>query len=58
MINKFKIFMKKRKIGKTITGLDPFAVVKLQRKSRQLSKDLKNPKFRAKAKLKDYKGVL
>ena len=50
--------MKKRKVAKTITGLDPFAAVKIQRKRKQFSKDLKNPKFRAKAKLKDYKGVL
>jgi len=58
VINKFKLFMKKRKVAKTITGLDPFAAVKIQRKRKQFSKDLKNPKFRAKAKLMDYKEVL
>ena len=41
-----------------IDKLSPKTVMKIQRKRKQFSKDLKNPKFRAKAKLKDYKGVL
>jgi len=41
-----------------IDKLSPETVMKLQRKRKQFSKNLKNPKFRAKAKLKDYKEVL
>ena len=41
-----------------IDKLSPETVMKLQRKRKQFSIDLKNPKFRAKAKLKDYKEVL
>ena len=41
-----------------IDKLSPKTVIKIQRKRKQFSKDLKNPKFIAKAKLKDYKGVL
>ena len=40
-----------------IDRLDPKAMLKIQRKRKQFSKDLKNPKCRAKAKLKDYKEV-
>ena len=41
-----------------IDKLSPKTVMKIQRRRKQFSKDLKNPKFRAKAKLKDYKEVL
>ena len=41
-----------------IDKLSPKTVMKIQRKRKQFSKDLNNPKFRAKAKLKDYKEVL
>ena len=41
-----------------IDKLSPKTVMKIQRKQKQFSKNLKNPKFRAKAKLKDYKEVL
>ena len=41
-----------------IDKLSPETVIKIQRKQKQFSKNLKNPKFRAKAKLKDYKEVL